>query len=74
MMTADFGRVEAGKLLLEYGANIVCLDAVSVLNPNTEVHSIAAICIPALEKVHSVGRGMSEWQSRVCEDANRAGP
>ena len=29
-MTADFGRVEAGKILLERGAKIDCIDKVSV--------------------------------------------
>ena len=32
MMAADFGRVEAGKLLLERGAKIDCVDDVSKHN------------------------------------------
>ena len=30
-MAANFGRVEAGKLLLEYGANVNCLNVVSYI-------------------------------------------
>ena len=51
-MTADFGRVEAGKILLERGAKIDCIDKVSVCFSWHACNVVHVMC--AVHVVHVV--------------------
>lgn len=71
MMAADFGQIEAGKILLDRGANINCLDTVSYALASSNIlmrefltlsFEILALCLQratilccALDRVFSLG-------------------
>ena len=60
MMTAGFGQVEAGKLLLEHGANINCLDSVSAI-----VHTLQHYSIRNLLLLSESRKNTLLWQRHV---------